>query len=614
MTMTFTSAPPARRPQATAPPLSDMLQGRCARGTSARESGECRSCADKKEWLQRKPAMGSSDDPLEKEADRAAEQVASGFSRSDFSTVPLHLGRSTSGPSESSADEMPASARRTLARSGRPLEPQLRRGFEQRFGRDFSRVRVHRGSAAEQSAEEVGARAYAVGSDVVFGKGQYAPETGAGLRLLAHELAHVVQQSGAGPRLQRACGPHALGALTPDCAQGTPAIGGKRFMFSAGCDDLLPGEQAKLNMLRSSAAAIHGFASQEGPAAFNLALSCHRANQVARLIRTHRPDIPITGVFKHGEYPPAGPGTPPDRNPPAYWRTVIVDQARPVQVRQPPSRPQQQPEPQPAPNCGPDATDWFIQQVAMAKRNARVLHVRGRIDAARHFATLTSSTVNVDAMRIAEGAMGSAVSSAWYLAGSPHFTPDAVRQLAAPDVALGVHEGTLAALASAVTSAAQSMLVALYDAATGWQNLVGSGRPYDFKVDPGTLGSPRSAHCPTRTRQCRATITLCPGSPGSNCFGKDLPGNLFYAHLGRFIGFSENTLQLGSQFAQLRSARGRGWDPPEDTAAISIGFHLPDPLTRPGFCSALQSAKARVPNPSCLDCSETPAGIRFVDP
>jgi hypothetical protein len=63
----------------------------------------------------------------------------------------------------------------------------------------FASVRVHADGRAAVSAEAVGARAYAVGSDIVFGRGEYAPRSPDGRRLLAHELAHVVQQSGATP-------------------------------------------------------------------------------------------------------------------------------------------------------------------------------------------------------------------------------------------------------------------------------------------------------------------------------------------------------------------------------------------------------------------------------
>jgi hypothetical protein len=66
--------------------------------------------------------------------------------------------------------------------------------MESRFGHDFSRVRVHTDADAAQSARSIDARAYTSGGDIVFGSGEYAPHTFAGQTLLAHELAHVVQQ------------------------------------------------------------------------------------------------------------------------------------------------------------------------------------------------------------------------------------------------------------------------------------------------------------------------------------------------------------------------------------------------------------------------------------
>jgi hypothetical protein len=73
----------------------------------------------------------------------------------------------------------------------------------QHFGYDFSRVRVHTGASAEESAREVNAHAYTVGHDIVLGGGQRGPQT-SGRRTLAHELTHVMQQeSGIGPQLQR---------------------------------------------------------------------------------------------------------------------------------------------------------------------------------------------------------------------------------------------------------------------------------------------------------------------------------------------------------------------------------------------------------------------------
>jgi hypothetical protein len=71
--------------------------------------------------------------------------------------------------------------------------------MERRFGHDFSRVRVHADGKASDATRAVDAQAYTIGHHIVFGAGQYAPTTPQGERLLAHELTHVLQQSGAGP-------------------------------------------------------------------------------------------------------------------------------------------------------------------------------------------------------------------------------------------------------------------------------------------------------------------------------------------------------------------------------------------------------------------------------
>ena len=73
--------------------------------------------------------------------------------------------------------------------------------FEPRFGQDFSQVRIHTDPKAGKAARSVGALAYTIGSDIVFGQGQYRPGTG-GKELLAHELTHVVQQT-CNDRVQR---------------------------------------------------------------------------------------------------------------------------------------------------------------------------------------------------------------------------------------------------------------------------------------------------------------------------------------------------------------------------------------------------------------------------
>jgi hypothetical protein len=89
--------------------------------------------------------------------------------------------------------EAPPIVHDVLSSPGQPLDAGTRSFFEPRFGHDFSRVRVHADSKATQSAEAVHALAYTVGPSMVFAAGQYAPQSEGGRRLLAHELAHVVQ-------------------------------------------------------------------------------------------------------------------------------------------------------------------------------------------------------------------------------------------------------------------------------------------------------------------------------------------------------------------------------------------------------------------------------------
>jgi hypothetical protein len=81
-----------------------------------------------------------------------------------------------------------------LRSPGLPLDPSVRALMESRFGRGFGHVRVHTDAQAADSARHLNARAYTVGSKIVFGAGQYIPQSTAGANLLAHELTHVVQQ------------------------------------------------------------------------------------------------------------------------------------------------------------------------------------------------------------------------------------------------------------------------------------------------------------------------------------------------------------------------------------------------------------------------------------
>src|SRR5262249_56225296 len=122
-------------------------------------------------------------DHVEREADRMAERAVQGRASAPACACGGACPRCRSTPDASTA-------------AGRPLDPQTRSGMEASFGHDFARVRIHADGAAAGAARSLQARAFTVGSHVVFGAGEYRPSSDEGHRLLAHELAHVVQQAG----------------------------------------------------------------------------------------------------------------------------------------------------------------------------------------------------------------------------------------------------------------------------------------------------------------------------------------------------------------------------------------------------------------------------------
>jgi len=135
--------------------VGGLLQRKCACGKSSGLTGECAECDKKRLTMQRKSTH------------------------------------------QTGATTVPSIVHDVLRSTGQPLDGATRALMESRFGHDFSRVRVHADARANHSARAVNALAYTVGQDVVFGAGQYAPHAASGRKLLAHELAHVIQQSSA---------------------------------------------------------------------------------------------------------------------------------------------------------------------------------------------------------------------------------------------------------------------------------------------------------------------------------------------------------------------------------------------------------------------------------
>jgi len=104
----------------------------------------------------------------------------------------LAIQREATGPIGMGAPDL---VRDVVASPGQPLDPRLRSVMEPGLGYDFSRVRVHSDTPAAQSADAIGANAYTAGDHIVFGAGQFDPSSTRGQRLVAHELAHVIQQA-----------------------------------------------------------------------------------------------------------------------------------------------------------------------------------------------------------------------------------------------------------------------------------------------------------------------------------------------------------------------------------------------------------------------------------
>lgn len=202
--------------------------------------------------IQPKLAIGRQDDASETEADRVADQVMAAMPKkkpccsscSGQKTPQLakketdeepeyeipavqtdHHGtaanssvqKKSAGDAASHDDAFaPALVHDVLGGGGRPLDPGIRGFMEPRFGRDFSHVRVHTGAEAARSAAAIQAHAYTAGRDIVFAAGQYDGTSNTGRRLIAHELAHVVQQSAGAPtRIRRAINTSVTGGVKP---------------------------------------------------------------------------------------------------------------------------------------------------------------------------------------------------------------------------------------------------------------------------------------------------------------------------------------------------------------------------------------------------------------
>lgn len=300
--------------------------------------------------------IGEPDDPYEREADAVAERVMrlsdaevrrspagpllqracvgceEGEGEEEEEGMLLQAKAAPSSPEQPEGDvpKAPPAVGEVIASPGQPLDAELRAFFEPRFSCDFSRVRVHLGPTAEQSARAVNAHAYTVGQDIVFGAGRFAPNTPQGRQLLAHELTHVVQQSQGSLALQREEGEGVpemsraeeirLSLSSPGRAAAQPAPPALS-LFNFGIDRYQPKEfhQAVLaefaRFVRTeipfpTRLRVVGHASAPGTVAHNQALSLRRAQAVAAVLT--RGGLTGIQILASGESAPVASNDDPE--------------------------------------------------------------------------------------------------------------------------------------------------------------------------------------------------------------------------------------------------------------------------------------------------------------
>jgi len=173
--------------------------------------------------IQTKLVVGPANDPYEREADRVAERVTSQVSSGSAPPIQRIIAededellqgkflvrrqleeeeelqmksQAARGGAGFTADGDIARRLEQLRGSGSGLPADFRSDIETKLGADFGHVRIHTGSEVDALNRSLGARAFTTGSDIFFAQGQYDPLPGSGKRLLAHELTHVVQQTG----------------------------------------------------------------------------------------------------------------------------------------------------------------------------------------------------------------------------------------------------------------------------------------------------------------------------------------------------------------------------------------------------------------------------------
>jgi outer membrane protein OmpA-like peptidoglycan-associated protein len=454
--------------------------------------------------VQARLSVGAVDDPLELEADRmAAHALAGAPGAPSVGAVEGRLQRRCAACADEdevlrrTADAAPPAHRGRLevdaslldASASEPLGTSDRDFFGARFGRDFSAVRIHRDRAAAQAASAIGADAFTHGADLYFARGRYAPGTAGGRQLLAHELAHAVQQRGAPTPIRRQpaepqngpCPDYDRGEVershTERGVLGSAAqlLGGgdllvadfgvdwRHVKASAATDPLLVAWLDRFERDPSYRLEVVGYSDCVGAEADNTDLRQARARNVEALLGpSARSRVTFRGMMALGSYVDdnsTAARRARNRGAVIHFSQEFDFSAEPLEIT--------------AKLCGPNITDWLVDQM-----NGNV----GRV---------------------------SAMAKRW-----PYWIPF---------FNLGYTYGAL----------------------EDFKELVQAGGPWDFKAHAQALGWLHDAAYPCPSSGCNRTLTMC-----GMCFNYDVPGNIHFGWIGRQAGWRPWLLHHGADRAQ----------------------------------------------------------------
>jgi outer membrane protein OmpA-like peptidoglycan-associated protein len=262
--------------------------------------GGCPACQSRSNDLK----VSQPNDPAEIEADQIADKVM---------RMPADK---PAGVNHLSSGDGFSSVKNAISSGGSPLDLETRSFFEPRFGMDFGHVRIHTCSTASQSARAIRAKAYTLGSNIVFRNGEYSPGSDSGRQLLAHELAHVAQSTNGSLRINRmTIYRQEEGDEEGAGASEAPMTRAEEITLSRTSPGLIAGEPSPLTLslynfgidvsqpkaehravlaelgrflgahatVRVSVRSI-GFSDSSGPAEYNMGLSRRRANAVRGIL------------------------------------------------------------------------------------------------------------------------------------------------------------------------------------------------------------------------------------------------------------------------------------------------------------------------------------------